>query len=77
MGPDSRRNPTCLVSRDLDEAIAFAAEGKVRAEIKKAPLGDINTIFANLRAGKVEGRMVLDLAAATKNRSEAGELAHT
>src|SRR5215468_4151709 len=43
--------------RDLDEAIAFAAEGKVRAEIKKAPLQDINAIFANLKLGKVEGRM--------------------
>jgi alcohol dehydrogenase, propanol-preferring len=48
--------------RDLDEAIAFAAEGKVRAEIKKAPLQDINTIFANLKLGKVEGRMVLDFS---------------
>jgi propanol-preferring alcohol dehydrogenase len=46
--------------RDLDEAIAFAVEGKVRAEIKTAPLSDINTIFANLKKGKVEGRMVLD-----------------
>ena len=61
--------------RDLDEAIAFAVEGKVRADIKTAPLSDINTIFANLKAGKVEGRMVLDLAQAAKTRSEAGELA--
>jgi len=48
--------------RDLDEAIAFAAEGKVRSEIRTAPLGDINAIFADLKAGKIEGRMVLDLA---------------
>jgi propanol-preferring alcohol dehydrogenase len=48
--------------RDLDEAIAFAAEGKVRAEITRAPLEDINTIFANLKAGTVEGRMVLDFS---------------
>ena len=47
--------------RDLDEAIAFAAEGKVRSEIRTAPLGDINAIFADLKAGKIEGRMVLDL----------------
>lgn len=46
--------------RDLDEAIAFAVEGKVRADIKTAPLDDINRIFADLKAGKVEGRMVLD-----------------
>ena len=48
--------------RDLDEAIAFATEGKVKADISKAPLSDINEIFARLKAGKVEGRMVLDLS---------------
>jgi alcohol dehydrogenase, propanol-preferring len=47
--------------RDPDEAIAFAAEGKVRSEIRTAPLGDINAIFADLKVGKIEGRMVLDL----------------
>src|SRR6266567_3257209 len=41
--------------RDLDEAIAFAVEGKVRAEIKTAPLSDINTIFANLRQVRSKG----------------------
>ena len=46
--------------RDLDEAIAFATQGKVQAEITKVPLEDINTVFANLKAGKVEGRMVID-----------------
>ncbi|NKE88332.1 alcohol dehydrogenase AdhP [Rhizobium phaseoli] len=48
--------------RDLDEALAFAAEGRVRAEIAKAPLDDINDIFARLKAGTIEGRMVLDIA---------------
>jgi propanol-preferring alcohol dehydrogenase len=46
--------------RDLDEAIAFAAEGKVRAQITKAPLADINAIFERMKAGKIDGRMVLD-----------------
>jgi propanol-preferring alcohol dehydrogenase len=50
--------------RDLDEAIVFAAEGKVRAEITRAPLSDINSIFAKLKAGKIDGRMVLDLSVA-------------
>jgi propanol-preferring alcohol dehydrogenase len=50
--------------RDLDEAVAFAADGKVRAEIKKAPLDDINAIFTALKAGTVEGRMVLDFSKA-------------
>jgi alcohol dehydrogenase, propanol-preferring len=48
--------------KDLAEAIAFAAEGKVKSMIKTAPLGQINDIFADLRTGKIEGRMVLDLA---------------
>jgi propanol-preferring alcohol dehydrogenase len=48
--------------RDLDEALAFAAEGKVHATVTKAPLSDINEIFARLRAGKIEGRVALDFA---------------
>lgn len=48
--------------RDLDEAIAFAADGKVKAEITKGRLEDINTIFANLKAGRIQGRMVLDFS---------------
>lgn len=50
--------------RDLDEAIAFAADDKVRTEVTRAPLEDINAIFANVKAGKVSGRMVLDMAMA-------------
>jgi alcohol dehydrogenase, propanol-preferring len=48
--------------RDLDEAIAFAAEGKVKAEITKAPLSEINAIFDRMKAGGIDGRMVLDFA---------------
>jgi propanol-preferring alcohol dehydrogenase len=46
--------------RDLDEAIAFAADGKVHAEITKAPLEKINDIFDRMKSGKIDGRMVLD-----------------
>ena len=48
--------------RDLDEAVAFAVAGKVKAEITKAPLSEINSIFERLKAGKVDGRIVLDIA---------------
>jgi alcohol dehydrogenase, propanol-preferring len=48
---------------DLAEAVAFAAEGKVRAHIHRARLEDINRVFADLRAGRVDGRIVLDLSA--------------
>jgi hypothetical protein len=44
---------------DLAEAIAFAADGKVRPEIHKTKLEDINRVFADLKAGAVSGRMVL------------------
>ena len=44
---------------DLAEAIAFAAEGKVRAEIRKSKLEDVNKVFADLKAGTVSGRAVL------------------
>jgi len=48
--------------KDLQEAVAFAAEGKVRAHVKTARLEDINQIFADLKGGKVSGRIVLDLS---------------
>ncbi len=48
--------------RDLDEAIAFATSGKVRSQITKARLEDINEIFDRLAHGKIEGRVVLDFA---------------
>ncbi|TFV77890.1 alcohol dehydrogenase AdhP [Bradyrhizobium frederickii] len=46
--------------RDLEEAIAFAAEGKVKAEVTKVPLAQINDVFERMKAGKIDGRMVLD-----------------
>jgi alcohol dehydrogenase, propanol-preferring len=47
--------------KDLAEALEFAARGKVRAHIHEARLEDINPVFAELRAGKVDGRVVLRL----------------
>jgi alcohol dehydrogenase, propanol-preferring len=47
--------------KDLAEAIDFASEGKVRAHIHKARLDDINQIFRDLEAGKVDGRMVITI----------------
>ena len=37
--------------KDLAEAIAFAARGKVRVDIHLAKLEEINRIFADLKAG--------------------------
>lgn len=49
--------------KDLAEALAFAAEGKVRAHIHRARLESINKTFAELRAGTVDGRVVIDFSA--------------
>ncbi|MFT4251924.1 MAG: alcohol dehydrogenase AdhP [Caulobacter sp.] len=46
---------------DLQEAIDFAAEGKVRATISTARLDDINEVFHRMHKGQIEGRVVLDL----------------
>lgn len=45
---------------DLKEALAFAADGRVRATVETQPLEAINTVFARLQAGEIEGRVVLD-----------------
>jgi propanol-preferring alcohol dehydrogenase len=50
---------------DLEEALAFAAEGKVKATIEQQPLECINTVFSRLREGKVNGRIVLNIGELT------------
>ena len=47
---------------DLHEALAFAAEGKVKATIEQLPLDSINDVFTRLKEGKVNGRVVLNIA---------------
>ncbi len=46
---------------DLAEAIDFAAEGKVKAHIHRRRLEEINEVFADLKHGKVDGRIVLEI----------------
>lgn len=48
--------------KDMQEAIAFAVEGKVKADIHTAKLEDINKIFDDMRKGDVTGRVVLQIA---------------
>jgi len=56
---------------DLEEALAFAAEGKVRATIEDQPLESINDVLDRLKTGKVNGRVVLDIGApAARNHYE-------
>jgi propanol-preferring alcohol dehydrogenase len=47
--------------KDLQEALQFAAEGKVKSSVEAQPLEAVNTVFARLRRGDVRGRVVLQL----------------
>jgi len=46
---------------DLEEALSFAGEGKVKATIETLPLESINDVFSRLKKGQVNGRVVLGL----------------
>jgi propanol-preferring alcohol dehydrogenase len=48
---------------DMAETLAFAAEGKVTADIELQPLSAINDVFDRLDHGDVASRVVLDVAA--------------
>lgn len=45
---------------DMAEALAFATEGKVKADIELQPLSAVNQIFNRLEHGDVASRVVLD-----------------
>ncbi|ERJ20858.1 Alcohol dehydrogenase protein [Salinisphaera shabanensis E1L3A] len=45
--------------KDLSEALAFAAEGKVKTHLHEKRLEDINSIFEDLEHGRVDGRIVI------------------
>jgi len=47
---------------DLQEALDFAASGKVHAITSTDALENINDVFRRMRAGQIEGRVVLDMA---------------
>jgi alcohol dehydrogenase, propanol-preferring len=53
---------------DLEEALAFAAEGKVKATIETLPLGSVNDVLDRLRTGKVNGRVVLAIGKQASGR---------
>lgn len=47
---------------DMAEALAFAAEGKVKADVELQPLSAINHVFERLEHGDVPSRVVIDFA---------------
>ncbi|HUD42686.1 MAG TPA: zinc-dependent alcohol dehydrogenase, partial [Dokdonella sp.] len=48
---------------DLEESLAFAARGAVKATVSTDRLENINDVFERMRQGRIEGRVVLDFAA--------------
>ena len=50
--------------KDMAESLAFAAEGKVKADIELQPLAAINQVLDRLEQGKVASRVVIDFMGA-------------
>lgn len=48
--------------QDLVESLALAATGKIRVHYRCERLENINQVLAAMRAGAIEGRVVLDLS---------------
>jgi propanol-preferring alcohol dehydrogenase len=46
----------------MAEALAFAAAGKVRADIELQPLSAVNQVLERLEHGQVASRVVIDFA---------------
>ncbi len=49
--------------QDMAEALAFAADGRVKADIELQPLSAVNDVLGRLSHGDVASRVVLDFAA--------------
>lgn len=47
--------------KDLQEAIEFAAEGKVKANVTSAKLSEVNDVLDKMKKNQIEGRMVLEI----------------
>ena len=48
--------------QDLQEAIDFAVQGKVKATVHTASLEGINGVFDEMKAGDIQGRIVMKIA---------------
>ena len=48
--------------KDMAEALAFAADGKVKADIELQPLSAINDVLNRLEHGQVPARVVIDFS---------------
>jgi len=48
--------------KDMIEAIEFAVDGKVKANVTAAKLEDVNDVFEQMKKGEIDGRIVLEIA---------------
>jgi alcohol dehydrogenase, propanol-preferring len=48
--------------KDLQEALAFAGEGKIHTTFSEDRLENINAVFARMTRGEIEGRIVMRIA---------------
>jgi len=46
---------------DLKQVLALAAAGKLHCQVAARPLADVNAVFEDMRAGKIAGRVVLEM----------------
>jgi propanol-preferring alcohol dehydrogenase len=60
---------------DLEESLAFAGEGQVKATIERLPLESINDVFSRLKKGQVNGRVVVGFKEEKSARVVMGRLA--
>ena len=57
--------------QDMAEALAFAAAGKVKADIELRPLSSINEVFGRLEHGTVASRVVIEFPGASRSTAAA------
>ena len=48
--------------KDLQDTLQLAARGLVKCNYTSARMEDINDVFDEMRAGKIDGRIVLEIA---------------
>ena len=48
--------------KDMQEAVAFALDGKVKTTVQSAKLEDINSVMDRMKKGEINGRIVLEIA---------------
>jgi propanol-preferring alcohol dehydrogenase len=60
-GELSVRGSNVGTRQDLNEAIAFAVNGRVKAMVEKKPLSAINAVLDRMRRGEIVGRVVLSI----------------